>query len=631
VALPNLVRRAAQTNTVQRQDGLRLETDRGIWRVGIEVTPFAATRASKERYFLVAFQLIDQVNALTSSGHGAQRETPASRALRMADMEQDLTDTQANLLAAGEELDANSAELVAALEELQSANEELQSMNEELQTGKEELQSSNEELTTLNEELENRNQELNMALGTLNNLVESVRLPVLIVGGNLRIRLYNPPAAKVLNIVNTDIGRPIGEVKTRLNISELAPLISGVMRSLQPLDEEVQDREGRWYAMRIRPYQSLDNRIDGVVITWTDVSILKTSLAQMDEPDASIANIAGLVRGPLLILNRELQVQTANASFYDLLQVTPSETEGFSLYELGQGQWNLPELRRLLDELPPGDSPFQALEIDRNFPKIGRRTMLVNARRVSGKTAADELVLLAIEDVTAVRQLTEMEQLRLLSGRLLNVREEERTRLSREIHDELGGMLTGLKLQLFQLRSALNGDQAPQDELILSMAKQIDTEMDFVRRTASSLRPHLLDDMGLVAAIEWQLAEFQRQGAAEVTFRSNVDDLMLSSETQTAVFRILQEALTNAARHSGAPTVEVSLEAREGYLHLVVHDDGRGITPEKLADKNSLGLMGMRERAQQVGGYMDVRGDPGVGTMVRVRVPIRPPEPEAEA
>jgi signal transduction histidine kinase len=148
--------------------------------------------------------------------------------------------------------------------------------------------------------------------------------------------------------------------------------------------------------------------------------------------------------------------------------------------------------------------------------------------------------------------------------------------------------------------------------------------MEFVRRPAASLRPHLLDDMGLVAAMEWQLAEFQKQTDTAVSFRSNVEDIILPSESQTAAFRIFQEALTNVARHAQASAVEVTLEARADTLQLMLRDNGRGIAPQALAGKDSLGLVGMRERAQQLRGYMDIRGVPGEGTTIRVRVPLRP-------
>jgi len=232
VAVPNLVRKATKTNAPARQEGLWLQKDSGRQRVAIDVTPFAASRHAKERYFLVAFEILGEAKPTAKPRHKGKPMTAAGRAKKMAGLQQDLSDTQASLAAAGEELDASAAELVAALEELQSGNEELQSMNEELQTAKEELQSANEELTTLNEELENRNHELSQALGNLNNVVDSVRLPILIVGGNLRIRLYNPSVVRVLNIVSTDVGRHLGEIKTRMNIAELEPLISHVMRTL---------------------------------------------------------------------------------------------------------------------------------------------------------------------------------------------------------------------------------------------------------------------------------------------------------------------------------------------------------------------------------------------------------------
>ncbi len=623
--LARLVRQAEKTNVPVRREGLQIRLNKTTLPVAIDVTPFFISRAGPQRYFIVAFELLATTGGRKTSRAGAR----AGRSSQVANLVAELTEAQLSLLSTGERLDANSAELVAAVEELQSGNEELQSMNEELQTAKEELQSANEELTTLNEELVNRNHELNVALGNLNNLVESVRLPILIVGGNMRVRLYNSTAERVLSIVGTDIGRPLGEIKTRLNISELEPLISQVMRSLTPHDEEVQDREGRWYAMRIRPYQSLDNRIDGAVITWTDISAFKARQLP-DRGDAeTLANIAASLREPLLVLDAHQVIQLANAPFYNLFQTTEAETLDRTIFDLADGQWNVPELRRLLSEPARPGQPVRALEIDREFKKIGRRTLLLNAHRTALSAGQEEMTLMSIEDVTAVRQLTEMEQLRMLSGRLQSVREEERTRLSREIHDELGGMLTGLKLQLHQLRMGLNPKQGALNDLTQSMARQIDVEMDFVRRIASSLRPHLLDDVGIVAAMEWQLTEFQKQTGITAHFRSNVESLPPSMPNQTSIFRIFQEALTNVARHAAAKKLEVSLEVREGFLQLIMHDDGRGITPEEQASQGSLGLLGMRERAQQSRGYMDIRGAPNEGTTLRVRLPLNPADSRA--
>jgi two-component system CheB/CheR fusion protein len=519
------------------------------------------------------------------------------------------------------ERDATHEALTAALEELQSANEELQSTNEELQTAREELQSANEELMTLNEELEHQNRELSLALGNLSNIIDSVRLPIVIVGPNLRIRLYNPAAEQVLSLVGTDVGRPIGAVKSLLNIGELEPLIRTAIETLTPYDEEVQDRAGRWYAMRIRPFQSLENTIDGAILTWSDITALKGSLANMTESRDYLAAIMGTVQSPLLVLDASLRVRTANQAFLDVFQVSRAETENELVYRLGSGQWNIPALRRLLEEILPERTHFFGLEVTHDFPRIGQRTLLLNARQVLPEQAGDPLILLAVDDITAIKRVAELDQLRQWAGRLETVREEERARLSRDVHDELGGSLTGLKMQLYQLRARLTPEQAPQREHIQTMADSIDGLIDFVRRIAANLRPLLLDDFGLLAAMEWQLAEFRQQTGLRTRIQASDTELTMAPETLNTVFRIFQEALTNVARHAQATEVEVTLEARQGELQLQVRDNGLGIAPAALAGQGSLGIMGMRERAHQAGGQLDISGSPGQGTTVRLRLP----------
>jgi two-component system CheB/CheR fusion protein len=157
-------------------------------------------------------------------------------------------------------------ELRAANEEIQSSNEELQSMNEELETAKEELQSTNEELTTLNEELENRNQELAQVNNDLVNLLTSVEIPIIMLDSALRIRRFNTAAQRSLNLIAADVGRPLTDLKTTLNIDNLEAQIAEVIETLEVREMEVQDRNGRWQSLRIRPYRTTDNKIDGAVL-----------------------------------------------------------------------------------------------------------------------------------------------------------------------------------------------------------------------------------------------------------------------------------------------------------------------------------------------------------------------------
>ncbi|HJS90768.1 MAG TPA: ATP-binding protein [Steroidobacteraceae bacterium] len=190
---------------------------------------------------------------------------------------QELSATRDYLQSVIEQQEAANEELQSANEEVQSANEELQSINEELETSREEIQSSNEELTTVNEELQNRNEELNRVNNDLNNLFGSLQMAIVMVWQDLRIRRFTPMAEKLFNLILTDIGRPIGDIKLNLNVPDLPTVLAEAIDHVAARDLDVQDPSGRWYQLRIRPYRTLDNRIDGAVILLFDIDSLKQS------------------------------------------------------------------------------------------------------------------------------------------------------------------------------------------------------------------------------------------------------------------------------------------------------------------------------------------------------------------
>ena len=217
------------------------------------------------------------------------------------------------------------------------------------------------------------------------------------------------------------------------------------------------------------------------------------------------------------------------------------------------------------------------------------------------------------------------EQMRALAGRLQTVREEEQTRIAREIHDELGGALTGLKIDFSLLtRAALKiKNETVKTSLLAgmdSMIESIDATIHTVRRIAMELRPGVLDDLGLAAALEWQLKDFEKRTGIRCEFFPPVEDISLDADLSTALFRIFQEAMTNVARHSGATEVCVRLHADADSTTLEVADNGKGIGKKKTLSKESLGLLGMRERAQMFGGRVTVTGTPGRGTTVTVEI-----------
>lgn len=229
-------------------------------------------------------------------------------------------------------------------------------------------------------------------------------------------------------------------------------------------------------------------------------------------------------------------------------------------------------------------------------------------------------------DITERKQAEERlrvfnEQLRALTGRLQSVREEERTVIAREIHDELGQTLTGLKMDLFWLEKRLPKREELVDKT-RSMMKLIDSTIQTVRKISTELRPGILDDLGLIAAIEWQAKDFENRTGIKCKFVSNLEEVELDQDRSTAMFRILQETLTNVFRHAKAAEVKVDMEAGQDHLLMKVADNGIGIRERDVLNPKSFGLLGMRERAHLFGGGVDIKGEHGKGTTVTVKIPL---------
>jgi len=223
-----------------------------------------------------------------------------------------------------------------------------------------------------------------------------------------------------------------------------------------------------------------------------------------------------------------------------------------------------------------------------------------------------------------------LDRLRTLSGRLEVVREEERARIARELHDELGVWLTGLKIDLSRVNAMVGeGDgsklRRKVSDKIRVMIEQVDGTITAVQRIVSELRPAVLDDLGLVAALEWQCEDFQRLTGITCTCTSTAEDIAIEAERATTVFRICQEALTNVARHAHATAVRVSLQERDGSLLLRVSDNGEGVPDHKIKDPQSFGLLGMKERAALLGGDVTIARNSEKGTAITMRLPIRTP------
>jgi PAS domain S-box-containing protein len=290
--------------------------------------------------------------------------------------------------------------------------------------------------------------------------------------------------------------------------------------------------------------------------------------------------------------------------------------------------------------------PAYGRDIWRRFFDAGHQHVETQERRIDGTpilVEGDYICLYTADgrieghfgiqrDVTSRRReeeelLRSQQQLRDLTVRLQTVREEERTRISREIHDELGQALTGLKLDLAWLVTRLK-DRPELLERARSVVTRIDGTMHAVRRIATELRPSLLDDLGVVAAVEWQAEEFERQTGIACSLAVRAAHLDIGDRPATTIFRILQEALTNVARHAAASQVTIELTIGSTDLTLEVRDDGRGISADEIAAPRSLGLVGIRERAIGCGGELVIARGTTRGTTLWVRIPLGPERAE---
>src|SRR5262245_34578320 len=401
VALREAVDKARQNESPVKKENLRVKFDDVTGDVNLEVIPLRRS-ASQERHFLILFETVEVADRGGERKAVDRRRKSEERQVRQ--LSQELAAARDYLQSVIEEYEATNEELQSASEEAQSSNEELQSINEELETSKEELESTNEELITLNEELNNRNAELGRLNSDLVNLLGSAQMPILMLDNQLRSRRFTPAAEKLLNLIPTDVGRPIGDLKLNLDYPDLERLIAEVIDTIRVREVETRDGAGRWHWLRIRPYRTLENKIDGAVVALVDIDALKNTEREIEAARDYAEAILRTTRNPLLVLRADLKVESANDAFYKTFKAKPAEIEGRLIYELGGRDWDIPRLRQLLEDIISSNSYFDDFEVTHKFPGIGKRFMLLNARRLDSRDGGSERILLGVEDVTARRE-----------------------------------------------------------------------------------------------------------------------------------------------------------------------------------------------------------------------------------
>ena len=397
-ALATALHQAAGTGDEVMRRGVRVSANGDETVVNVTVKRLAEPEAI-QGLLLVTFE----EGRRDKRAAGRDLPTRAAARIKMSDggLKQELEYTKHRLQRTNEELQTANEESKSFNEELQSTNEELQSTNEELETTKEELQSLNEELVTINSELHGKLDALAEVNDDLQNLLNSTEVATIFLDNDLRIKRFTSEATRVSNLIAIDVGRPLSDIVSKLAYDQMLEDAQQVLQTLVVQDREVQSTDGSWFLMRILPYRTAKNTIDGLVLTFVDISKMKEAEQVVLASCGFADSIVETVREPVLVLDDQLRVVTANQAFYHTFQLTPQEVEQRLLYHLCGAAWNSPDLRSLLEEILPKRTSFRDFVLDKTCPHIGRKVLVLNGRRLDQDVARPSRILWAMEEAKA--------------------------------------------------------------------------------------------------------------------------------------------------------------------------------------------------------------------------------------
>jgi len=605
VELRTAIYQAQMQNLSVRKEGVSIEAGARSTIVNIEVRPFQP-RTVAARYFLVVFEQVlptaGNFCTLTSEICTKCDLEPENARLReeLATANQARTVAQSHLELLIHEQKNLNEDLKIANEEILSSNEELQSTNEELETAKEEIQAANEELSTTNEELRSQYFEQSQLNNDLTNLLASIQIPVLMLANDLKIRRFTPTAKKIFNLIATDIGRPFSDIRSALDVSDLEEMILEVIETLNSKEQPVQTLSGYWYNLRIYPYRTTENQIDGVVIILLDIDALKRSARTLEEARNYAEAIVEAVPTPLVALNVDWQVKKANRAFYETFQVSSSyetfqvsssRTANISLFELENGQWNIPTLRRLLEDVRVSDVQLINLELDHLFEQSGQKTMLLNACKVERENQVP-MILLSIEDITDRKRL-ETERAQLLQQEQLARQQAEK---ANRVKDEFLANLS------HELRNPLTPILAWSQMLRSGKMKEAETHraLEVIERSAKAQSQLIEDLLDISRITNGKLQLTTRSIDLQVVVQAALEGVQLSATAKNIQIvshlnsatvlgdmgrlqQVVWNILSNAIKFTPAGgRVEVVMQALEDCAEVRVTDTGKGIAPELL-------------------------------------------------
>ena len=610
--------------------------------VNISVQPVQTESAE---FLLVSFS--DEPERSRSDREGAAAVDPP----HLIQLEQELDATRKELESAIHDLETTNDELTATNEEAMSVNEELQSTNEELETSKEELQSLNEELTALNSQLNETIEHQRATANDLRNTMNSSEIGMLFLDGNLAIRLFTPAARTMFRVIASDIGRPLADLARRINDPRLLGDADAVLGGDVPPSREVETDSGAWYTRRIVPYRTQDDRVEGVVITFADISERKTAERASEAARSYSDRIINTISQPLIVLDEELRVISASPSFYGTFLIEPDEAVGRQLDAVDDGCLDNPALRDFLDRLRHGARVVEDHQVDIDLPRRGVRSLLMNAREIREEPLATRKVLVTIDDITERKRASEAleaakrvaEQANLGKSRFLAA-------ASHDLRQPLQtlSLLRGILAKRIKEQTGLRL-VAKLEETLSAMSGMLNTLLDINQLEAGIVQPEIAE-FPIGTLLDRLKTEFAYHVTTkQLDWRVVASRLNVRSDPRL-LEQMLRNLLANAVKYAEQGKVLLGCRRRGDKLRIEVWDTGIGIPGSQLkaifeefhqldnaARERSrgigLGLSIVQRIGDLLGHGIDVRSWLGRGSVFAIEVPLGEdrPLPPSEA
>ena len=563
---------------------------------------------------------------------------PAAEVSRVAELERELEATRKELESAIHDLEIGNEEQKAINQEAMSANEEFQSTNEELTTSREELQSLNEELTALNSQLQETLERQRSTSNDLHNILDSSGVATLFLDSELNIRFFTPAAKSLFRVIASDIGRPLADLTPRVADRDLLADASAVLTSLAPLGREIEADGGAWYVRRILPYRTQDNRIDGVVITFADISEMKAAEREIRAAHAYSDNVIDTIRQPLVVLDEELRIVSANRAFYSTFVLDPGAAIGQPLHAV-VAPADTSGLRNFLERAQVDQFPVADYEAEIELPATGARQFLLNARKILEPDRRPK-TLLAVDDITESKHATEA----LVAARQLAEQANlGKSRFLAAASHDLRQPLQTISLLHEILAKKVEGEDTLRlvgrlDETVSAMSSMLDTLLDINQLEAGIVRREMVD-FPINSVLDHLRAQFAFHAAAHgLGWRVVPSSLSVRSDRRL-LEQMIRNLLSNAVKYTSEGRILLGCRRRGEMLRVEVWDTGIGIPEEQLqeifeefrqldnpARERSkglgLGLAIVERLADLLGHTVDVRSRPGKGSVFAVEVPL---------